>query len=157
ILPTSIEGPTMIQRQLRRRGFALLVVLAMTGTLTSYRASQGQGPSAPQEDPCTPLLKAALRDDGTGSASILWDINQALRRCLYEKLPSLDRRIPPAALSEQIKTLNALLGALAKADARVNALGKGLGDDTLLYEAERNRAAAWLHAWATFSRLVQEA
>ena len=148
----------MLVRLYQRRVVTALVVLLFAGSGAPARDDIPQAPAvaSPGRDPCEAVLKAAQTTKGKLAASILWDVNEALRRCVYERLPAPDRRIPPDELPGRIATLNSLLATMVDAGPAVHALGKGLGDDLLLYRAERHRAAAWLHAWATFSRLAQE-
>jgi hypothetical protein len=106
-------------------------------------------------------VEAAVLIHPDRPASCTRAVNEALRTYLYEPISQLDPQTtkPVGALETDIQDLTRLLKALVDLDAPIAVFSRGAGleDDAILRTAERNRAAAWLHGWAVFSLLIQEA
>ena len=143
----------------------VLSTLVLDGSLPGDSGGQpkslGTPAAAGAKDSRCDSLATATKIDPAAPASSALAINEALRTRLYERVlrSGMRNETSARAIDSDIDELACLLDSLAKLDTSIAAFSRGeeVEDNEILYYAERNRAAAWLHGWAVFSRLIQEA
>jgi hypothetical protein len=99
------------------------------------------------------IVAATAASAQTTPASETFAINSALRAAYVSvrdtAQPSVPVRSMADTLQQNLRTLMALDGPLMELANSASAL-----DGALHQEAERNRALAWIHAWALFSKVA---
>ena len=130
-----------------RAAVATILALVFVGLGTVEAQPQPASAPAPGQDPCPKTVSEAIRINIDRPASSTWNINEAMRHCLYEKLAGQSAPLAESDLKQGIQDLNDLLDSLVNLDGPIAKLGPGLADDTILYDAEaqsRGGLASWL-------------
>lgn len=123
------------------RTFSLVSLAALLAVLISI-------PDAKSADERPRAAEVDVNSPGPAAA--------ALNESLKDLYLSLERRaVTPGEFGAITRVLHANVAQLAKLDGPIGKLGGGAGDDEALKPtALRHRALAWLHGWASLSRLA---